>query len=194
MYLRPKVFVMLRNINHIRISRYKAFARIVRISFKCKYRKRTHINSVTVLKTVKVWILGGNSKYIRNTSQTARSGTHPLNIMVAPLNIDTVVLRQCVKNYIGSRTTVKNIAYNMQTTDCKRLDKRWNFHNKIIGLSEFDDCWNRFVIICFFVRAVICICVYKFVYRTAERLRQKFSDFCTCVFWCNNATYFYKAI
>ena len=54
------------------------------------------------------------AQHVRNARRAACRSTHPEDIVVAPLNIEGMVLHEVIHNLIGMRPPVVNIANNVQ--------------------------------------------------------------------------------
>ena len=117
----------------------KSTARIIFVNFHGKGCKRQHIDSITILKNVKIAITNAVAKYRRNTCPLSHSCSHPYNIMISPLDIKGVIFHQTVHNKMRSRSTVKNIPENMKMIHNKTLDQFCKCNDKILCTSDLND-------------------------------------------------------
>ena len=172
-HLCPEGAVVLRQAYMVRVAQAEAFAWVRTVCLHCKDGQRTHVYAVAVFYTVEICVLCRNGKHRCYARKRPCRRAHPLDVVIAPLYIDAVVIYERIKDYVGSRAAVKYISYYVQPPYSELLDKLRNVHDERVGLTELYDAAYRFVIVALLVAAVIGWGVDKLVYRVAERARQK---------------------
>ena len=65
----------------------------------------------------------GDSDDSSDTGLTAASRAHPQDIVVAPLNIDTVIIHQAIDNTMCTWTTIVYITHDMEVIDGQALNR-----------------------------------------------------------------------
>ena len=109
-------------------------AGIVAIHVECKGGQGHQVNAV-LLDSRKVGITQAQAQHVADTGIVTSRGTHPQHIVVAPLDIPRVVLAQGVHDDVGTRTTIVDVAQNMQLVDCEALDNVTDGADKIVGTT-----------------------------------------------------------
>ena len=92
------------------------------ISIHGKGGERNEIDAVAFLQGREIGITQGEADDIADAGIIARSSTHPQHIMIAPLDVPAVVAAHLVEDDMRTRTTVVDIAQDMQLVDGKALD------------------------------------------------------------------------
>ena len=97
----------------VQYVRHEALARVVRVGGCREHGQRTQVNAVPVLQAVKTVVADGDTQHAHEAHRVAAHRTNPGNVVIAPLDVNVVVLHQLVQNTVGTRTAVKNITDNM---------------------------------------------------------------------------------
>ena len=96
---------------------------------KCE---RTQADAVAILERSHGIVVQAIAHSAGNADVASRSGSHPENIMVAPLKIKRMVGSEQIKNTVGGVAAVKDIADNVQAVYRQPLDQRRERNHKII--------------------------------------------------------------
>ena len=112
--------------------RHKDGTRIIGISIHGKSCQRKQINSITVFKSTQIAVAHGHTDHVGYTTVIAGSGSHPQDIVVAPLNVEVVVIAQSIHDDVRSGTTVVYITHNMKRINSQTLNQITHGYNKVI--------------------------------------------------------------
>lgn len=98
------------------------------------------------------------AQYINDTRQITGSRAHPEDVMVAPLNVQGVVMHEFVDNFIGMGAAIVNIPDNVQMVDGKALNESRQGKDKLVSADRFQYGINNLGVISItvfvFIRAV----------------------------------------
>ena len=95
--------------------------------------------------------------------------------MVAPLNVDLVVIHQRIQDPVRSRTPVVNIADHMQSGDGQTLDQFSQMYDVVLGPACVDDRLKQaLVVICLVFD--FCLLVKQFLDQRRHMRRQELPD------------------
>ena len=114
----------------------------VTVSFVRKQGKRTQADAVAGFDNIEVVVGDGVTQYSCDAGAAAGGRAHPQHIVVAPLDIDRVVVHQHVHNDIRARATVENIADNVQVIDDQPLDQVAHGDDELFCAVGFNDGRN----------------------------------------------------
>ena len=106
-------FLIIMSIGKIHF-RHENGARIISVSIHSKGSKRQQIDSVTVFKCSQITISHRHTYHIGYATVIAGSGAHPQNIVIAPLNIEIMIIAQGIHNDMRSRSAIIDVAYDMK--------------------------------------------------------------------------------
>ena len=90
--------------------RQKMRAGIVPVYLRRKDRQRTQIQPVAVLQYVIAVVRQRDPDHIRHQRRTPGSRAHPADVVIAPLDVEVMVVAKCVHDDVRTRTTVENIS------------------------------------------------------------------------------------
>ena len=105
-------------------------------------RERAQADAVAGFDHIQIVIGDRVAQYGCDASAAAGGRAHPQHIVVAPLDIDRVMVHQQVHDDIRARTAVKNVAHNMQMIDHQPLDEVAHRDDEFLGAVGFDDRGN----------------------------------------------------
>ena len=94
--------------------RHKDGTRIIGISIHGESCQRKQINSITVFKSTQIAVAHGHTDHVGYATVIAGSGAHPQNIVIAPLNIEIMIIAQGIHNDMRSRSAIVDVAYDMK--------------------------------------------------------------------------------
>ena len=147
----PKIRLHLRLIRPLRSFQRKTGAGIVFVHAKRKCRKRKKIDPIPVFQNIQIPITCTDPDHIGNTGLLPCCRSHPENIMVSPLDINRMIVKQPVHDQMRTRSPVINIPDNVQMIYHKTLDQIGDRHNKFPGAVDPDHGHDDRIIVGFFV-------------------------------------------
>ena len=132
--------------------RHENRARIIGIRIHCKSSQWKQIDSVSVFKCPQITIAHRHTYHVSDTTIITGSCSHPKNIMISPLNIEVVVITQCIHNDMCTGTTVVNITYDMKRINSQTLNQITHSDNEIVGTLRSDYCADNYINISMLIR------------------------------------------
>ena len=66
-------------------------------------------------------------------------GAHPGDVVVAPFDVEGVILHQAVQNAVGMGPAVEDIAHEVQAVHGEALDERRERLDEVVGRARLDD-------------------------------------------------------
>ena len=97
------------------------FAGIVAIDFEGESGQGDEVDTI-FLNGAQVGVSQTEAQHIADAGVIASRGTHPEDIMIAPLNVPRVILSEGVHDFMGTWTTIVDITKNMQLVDGQTLN------------------------------------------------------------------------
>ena len=85
--------------------------------------QRQHVDAVAILQDIHVAVAGADADDVADAAQLSCCRSHPENIVIAPLDVQGVVLHQLVHNNMGAWAAVKDIAHDMQMVHNQPLNQ-----------------------------------------------------------------------
>ena len=98
-------------------------AGVVLIGLQGQGGQGQHIDAVAILQNVQIPVTGTDTKDGGDAGHLTGSRSHPEDIMIAPLDIQTVIGHELVHNPLRAGTSIINIPQNMQVIDDHALDQ-----------------------------------------------------------------------
>ena len=89
-------------------------ARVIAIDLHSEVGERQKIDAVTLFKCLDIGITDRDAEHRCNESEVAGSCSHPFDVVVAPLDVEIVVARECVHDFPSTGTTIEDVAYNVE--------------------------------------------------------------------------------
>ena len=90
---------------------------VVFVNFHGKCGKWYHVDAIAVLEGVEVGITEREADDGGNTGFVASSGTHPHEVVVAPLDVHIVILTDLVEDEMRTWSAVVDVAYEVKAVD-----------------------------------------------------------------------------
>ena len=118
--------------------RHEFSARVVLVSLHSKCGERYEVDSIAVFECCHIAVTQCYADNITDTGIIACGCSHPEYVVVAPLYVPTVVIAECVHDDMGARSTVVDIAKDMQLVDNKPLDDVADSYDKVVGTASRD--------------------------------------------------------
>ena len=100
---------------------YELFAGVVLVCFESKRGQWYQVDAV-FLDGCEVGISQAQTQHVADTGVVASRGSHPENVVVAPLDIPRVILSEGIHDDVCPRASVVDVAQDMQLVDGKALD------------------------------------------------------------------------
>ena len=96
---------------------------VVLIRIKRETSQRQNIDSVGIFENRKVSVTRAVSHDMSNTAALTERSAHPHDVMIAPLNINRMVIDKGLHDRIRMRAAIVNIANNMQSLNGQTLNQ-----------------------------------------------------------------------
>ena len=103
------------------------------------HRKRTQIDAIAVLEHIEGVIGGGDAENACDAGRITTGGTHPLGIMIPPLDIHIMEAHQLLHDLVRMRASVEDITDDVKVIDDEVLDQLRQRHDEIIAHIDVDD-------------------------------------------------------
>ncbi len=149
-----------------------------------KSRKRDQVDAVALLQRIKIAVARAHPDDIGNAGKTPRRCSHPHHIMIAPLNVNTMIFPQRIKNDLRSRSPVIDIPDNVQMIDDEPLDEIAQGNDKSGRTADLDNSLNDTVIIRFLILDLLFFCD-QFFNDVCKITRQRLPHLRACIFGCH---------
>ena len=81
----------------------------------------------------------------------AGRSAHPEHIVVAPLDIEGMVIHQAVHDFIRLRTAVKDVADDVEMINNEPLNQLCHGDDEVFGAADFEDGLDDRLVVCFFI-------------------------------------------
>ena len=98
-------------------------ARIVLVGFHGERGQRQEADPVTVAQRFHVAVAQRAAHHVGDAGLAPGGRAHPQDVVVAPLDVDLMMLHQVVKNEVRPRPTVVNVTDDVQLLDGQALDQ-----------------------------------------------------------------------
>ena len=142
-----------RGVGCIRL-RHEQVARIIAVHIHCERGQRKEVDAVAVFQRRQITETQAHTDHIGNTSQVTGSRSHPQHIVVAPLDIEMVVIAKGIHDDMGTRATIVDIAYHVQCIDRQTLYQVTHGDNEILCPPCGYDRLNNLIQIGRFIRFI----------------------------------------
>ena len=114
----------------IQYMRLEPLAGVVAVDLRCKHGQWTQVNAIAVLNDIEGVIARCNPQYVHDADPIACHCTHPVDIVIAPLDIYVMVPHELVEDFVGTRAAVKQVADDMQFVHGQLLDQMAQCNNQ----------------------------------------------------------------
>ena len=115
--------------------------------------------------------------HVGDAGVAAAGCTHPEDVVVAPLDIQGVIIHQEVDDLVRVGTSVKQVTDDMEMIHCEALDQIRQCLNELIAVLDPDDGVQDALVICLLVVPFIRKRMEQLVDYVGELLRHGFSHF-----------------
>ena len=114
-------------------------ARVVAIDLHGEGGQRQEVDAIAILQGGHVAEAQTHADYVGHTGSVARRRSHPKQVVVAPLNVEVVVITQDIHDQVCPGTSVVDVAYHVQQVDRQPLDQVGQSDDEIVGPTCGDD-------------------------------------------------------
>ena len=120
---------------------------VLPINFLCQHRKRTNINPIAIFQHIKVIVGGGDAKDIRDASRVPGTCSHPIHVMISPLDIYIMKGQKFFHDAVRPCPPIVDIPDNVQTINAQILDQLTEGNNKLFSSPDIHDSFQNFFMI-----------------------------------------------
>ena len=118
---------------------HELLARVVAVGLHSERGQRHEIDAVALLERGEVGVAQRQSQHVADAGLVARTGSHPEDVVVAPLYVPRVVLAQRVHDDVGARSAVEDVAQDVELVDGQPLYDVAECYDEVVGASCGDD-------------------------------------------------------
>ena len=118
---------------------HELIARVVAIGLHGEGGERHEVYAVAVFERCEVGVAQRQANDVADASLVACQRSHPQHVVVAPLNVPTVVTGKGVHDDVGSLTTVVDVAEDVELVNGELLYDVADRYNEIVGPSGRDN-------------------------------------------------------
>ncbi len=162
-------------------TRDEQFAGVVSIDFHGECRQGQEVDAIAVLKGCQIAVAHAHADHVGDAPRVAGGGPHPEDVVVAPLDVEVMVVAKRVHDDVGARPAVVDVADDVQQVDRQALDQVAHGDDEVIGPAGRNDRVDDLVHIGGLVRLVARF-VEQFLDDVGELLRQGLAHFRARVF------------
>ncbi len=98
-----------------------------------------HEVDAVLLDGGEVGIAQTDAEHVADAGVVAGGGTHPEDVVIAPLDVPRVILAQGVHDLMGARAAVVDVAEDMELVDGQALDHVADGHDEVVCPARGDD-------------------------------------------------------
>ena len=121
-------------------TRDEQFAGVVSIRLSmANVAKRQEVDAIAVLKGCQVAVAHAHADHVGDAPRVAGGGPHPEDVVVAPLDVEVMVVAKRVHDDVGARPAVVDVADDVQQVDRQALDQVAHGDDEVIGPAGRDD-------------------------------------------------------
>ena len=114
-------------------------ARVFPVFFHGEGSQRKQVDPVTVFERGQVAVAQGDPDHVGHAAFVAGCGPHPQDVVIAPLDVEIVVVAQRIHDDVRSRPPVVNVPHDVEGVDGKPLDEVAEGYDEVIAPSRGDD-------------------------------------------------------
>ena len=156
-----------------------------------KKLEATQGDAVAALQDADVVVAHVVSHHVRDAGLIARSRAHPEHIVVAPLDVERVVVHEQLYDFIGVRAAVKEIADNVQVIHREPFNERRERNDEFVAVLDADNRVEYALMVGKLIAVLVRQSVQKLVYDVAELARHGLSHLGTRVLRREQTGYLY---
>ena len=130
---------------------FKAEAGIVPVGLRRELGQRQDIDAVAVLEDAEIPVAHAEAHHAGDERRLARSRSHPLDVVVAPLHVHAVVIHERIHDIVRPVAAVIDIPQDMQVVDDQPADQLRDRLDKGCGPPDPDDRAHDLIVVGFLV-------------------------------------------
>ena len=128
------------------------FARVVGIRFHRKGCKGKEVDAVAILQCRQIPVAQTHADDIRDAPHVAGSRAHPQDVVVAPLDVEVMVIAYRIHDDMRAGTPVVNVADDMQQVDRQPLNQIADGDDELIRPPGRDNRIDNLIDVCRLIR------------------------------------------
>ena len=132
-------------------------AGVVAIDFHGEVGEGEQVDAIAFLKGLDVGVAYRYAEHGGDECEVAGGCTHPFDVVVAPLQVEVVVTREGVHDLPGSRTTVEDIADDVELVDDETVDEVADGDDERLASTDFDHGVDDGVVVVLPVGFALCL-------------------------------------
>ena len=106
------------------------------------------VDTVTFLQRFDIRVADGYTQYGGNQCTVAGCGSHPLNVVVTPLDVIIANGGQHIQNLLCTRSTVEDVAHDMERIDYQTMNEIADCDDHLLSTTGVNDSLqDRMVVI-----------------------------------------------
>ena len=145
--------------------------------------KWKEVDAVAILQGWQIAISQGDAKHIADACSVACCSAKPFDVVVSPYDVEVIVVAQRFHDEMRSRSSVEDVAQQVQAVYGKFLNQLAYLDDEFIGTLRVDNRLHNHVVVLMLLLAVCTIAfVQQFLDDIAEFLRQFLADFRAGIF------------
>ena len=122
-------------------------ARVVAVGLHGEVRQRQQVDAVAFLQRLDVRIANRHAQHCGDEREVACHSAHPLDVVVAPLNIIIAHPRERIHDLARPGTAVEDVAHDMQRVDGQTVDEIGDGDDELLGAAHFYDSIDNSVVV-----------------------------------------------
>ena len=144
---RCKILVYRIELVEVEHLRSEFFAVVISVSVLGKCCKRSQVEPIADFEHIEVVVADVHSQEVTDAGPVSGRGSHPYDIVIAPLEIYILVLHEVIEDIIRMSSPVKDIAYDMQFVDSEPRYRLGHFTDELVDQSTLCDRGKDLVVI-----------------------------------------------
>ena len=117
----------------------EALTRVIAVDFRREHGEGAKVDAVPVFKRIEGVVAGSYSEHVGDAGRISAGSAHPVNVVVAPLDVNVVEVHELFHNKIRPCTSVKDISDDVKGVDGQVLDQLAERNNELVRKINLDD-------------------------------------------------------
>ena len=123
----------------LKVARLPYGAVVVAVGLHGEVGKRQQVDTIALFQRFDIRIADGDAQDGSDECLVAQHSAHPLDVVVAPLDVVVAHGGEHVQYLAGARSTVEDVTYDMQGVDGERMDEIGYLDEQLFGAAGLDD-------------------------------------------------------
>ena len=136
------------------VNRTELQAGVVGVGLHRKRGERQEVDAVALFERGQVGEAQREAQHDGDARVLTGSGAHPKCIVITPLQVEVLAGKQVVHDDVGARTTVEDVAQNVELVDAQLVDDIADGRDEVTRLPDLHDCLNDALHVCVLVLVV----------------------------------------